>query len=107
MTRLDTCDAGPKVMIDTIGGRQTPRINVESATFDGGRVIPDANSDYGDGLSPELRWSGVPAGTRAVALVAEDPDAPQQTPCTHWLLYNLPADVNALPAAIPPDDRLP
>jgi Raf kinase inhibitor-like YbhB/YbcL family protein len=107
MARLDISEAGRKLMIETIGGRRTPRIKVESGTFADGRLIPDEHSDYGDGMSPELRWSEVPEGTRAVALVAEDPDASRHTPFTHWLLYNLPADIRELPAAIPPDDRLP
>jgi Raf kinase inhibitor-like YbhB/YbcL family protein len=107
MARLDRSEAGMKLMIETIGGRRTPRIRVESGTFEEGRLIPDANSGYGEGMSPELRWSDVPPGTRAVALVAEDPDAPRGTPFTHWLLYNLPAHVSELPAAIPPDERLP
>jgi Raf kinase inhibitor-like YbhB/YbcL family protein len=106
MARLDRSEAARKLMIETIGGRQTPRIKVESTTFGDGRIIPDAHSDYGDGVSPDLRWSDVPPGTRAVALVAEDPDAPQPMPCTHWLLYNLPPNIHELPAALPPDERL-
>ena len=93
-------------MIETIGGRLTPRIRVESADFEPGRLIPDANSDYADGMSPTLRWSGAPSGTRSVAIIAEDPDAPRQT-FTHWLLYNLPGNMNELPPAIPPGQQLP
>jgi Raf kinase inhibitor-like YbhB/YbcL family protein len=100
-------ESGARLMIETIGGRQTPRIKVESDTFVEGREIPHANSDYGDGMSPGLRWSGVPPGTRSVAVVAEDPDAPRAAPYTHWILYNLPGDIHELPAAVPPDDRLP
>jgi len=107
MARLGTSEAAAGLMIETVGGRQTPRITVESTTFAENLRIPDANSDYGDGMSPQLRWSGAPAGTRAIALVAEDPDAPRDTPFTHWLLYNLPGDVNELPPAIPPDEWLP
>ena len=106
MARLDRSEAGARLMIETIGGRRTPRITVESSTFADGR-LPDANSDYGDGISPELRWTGSPVGTRAVVLVAEDPDAPRPTPFIHWLLYNLPGQISQLPAAIPPDARLP
>ena len=107
MARLDTSDAGRRLMIETIGGIRTPRIKVESETFAEGHRIPDANSDYADGMSPELRWNVPPAGTRAIAVVAEDPDAPRQSPFTHWLLYNLPGDLIEVPPAIPPDARLP
>ena len=104
---MDTSKAAAKLMIETIGGRQTPRIKVESSAFAENFHMPDAHSDYGDGMSPQLRWFGVPTGTRAIALVAEDPDAPRDTPFTHWLLYNLPGDASEVPAAIPPDARLP
>lgn len=96
-----------QLMIDTLESRGRTSVTVESPAFSNGAEIPDDNSDYGDGRSPELRWSGVPSGTRALALVAEDPDAPQQTPFTHWLLYNLPADVRQLPASIPQESKLP
>ena len=76
MARLDRSEAGAKLMIETIGGRLTPRIHVESADFEPGRLIADANSDYADGMSPTLRWSGAPADTRSIAIIAEDPDAP-------------------------------
>ena len=58
-------------------------------------------------MSPELRWTGAPAATRTITLVVEDPDAPREIPCTHWLLYNLPGHIDELPAAIPPVDRPP
>ncbi len=45
MTRLDTPENGRKLMIETIGGRRTARILVESETFSDGSVIPDGNSD--------------------------------------------------------------
>jgi Raf kinase inhibitor-like YbhB/YbcL family protein len=107
MARLDTSEAGARLMIETIGGRLTPRIKVESRSFPEGLEIPDAHSDYGSGMSPQLRWHDTPAGTRAIALVAEDPDAPMQTPFTHWLLYNLPAHITEIPPAIPCDGQLP
>ena len=106
MARLNTGVAGATLMIETIGGRLTPRIRVESAEFAPGKLIPDAHSDYADGMSPTLRWSDTPEGTRSVTIIAEDPDAPRQT-FTHWLLYNLPPTINEVPAAIPPDEHLP
>src|SRR4051812_5733526 len=46
MPRLDTSNPVARLMIETIGGRRTPRITVESDTFSNGREIPHANSDY-------------------------------------------------------------
>lgn len=55
----------------------------------------------GDGVSPPLQWSGAPAGTKSFALILDDPDAPNpaapQRTFVHWVLYDIPASVNALP----------
>src|SRR5262245_32492660 len=75
-----------------------------------GGAIPIAMSDYGQPKSPELRWSGVPPGARALVLIVEDPDANEPTPFVHWLVYNLPPDLTGLPEALhaaPPVGNLP
>jgi Raf kinase inhibitor-like YbhB/YbcL family protein len=63
--------------------------------------IPARHTCEGKDLSPPLEWSGAPAGTRALALIVDDPDAPDparpQRVWVHWLLYNLPADSGGLP----------
>ena len=50
----------------------------------------------GGDTSPPLSWSGAPAGTRSFALILDDPDAPGGT-WVHWVLYDIPAAVTALP----------
>jgi len=68
-------------------------------TFAPGGKIPARHTCTGEDLSPPLEWSGVPAGTRAFALVCEDPDAPTGM-WVHWVLYNLPAESTGLPEGI-------
>ena len=51
----------------------------------------------GGNVSPELRWSGAPAGTMAYAISVYDPDAPTGSGWWHWLAYNIPAAVSQLP----------
>ncbi len=75
-------------------------ITLTSPAFPDGDQIPERHTCDGADLSPPLAWSGVPDGTRSLALVCEDPDAPRGT-WTHWLLYRIPPDVRALPEWVP------
>lgn len=52
----------------------------------------------GGNMSPELAWSGAPQGTRSFALMMHDPDAPTGSGWWHWVVYNIPAEVQGLKA---------
>lgn len=64
-----------------------------------GGAIPAVYTCEGEDSSPPLIWQGVPPGTQSLALIVEDPDAPDpsdpKTIWTHWVLYNLPATADA------------
>jgi phosphatidylethanolamine-binding protein (PEBP) family uncharacterized protein len=64
---------------------------LSSTAFANGNRIPAKYSCDGDDTSPPLSWSGIPSGTKSLALIVDDPDAPQKT-WVHWVLYNLPPD---------------
>jgi len=71
-----------------------------SPAFSDGSAIPREHAYAkggcgGKNISPPLRWSGAPPGTRSFALTAEDPDAPAGT-WIHWVAYDIPASVNSL-----------
>lgn len=81
-------------------------LKLESPSFAEGGMIPRKYTCDGEDTSPELSWSGAPAGTRSFALVCDDPDAPAGT-WVHWVLFNLPPEVNRLPEAVPREPKLP
>jgi Raf kinase inhibitor-like YbhB/YbcL family protein len=80
-------------------GSSNGTFHLESPAFRDGDSIPVIHSGEGLNLSPPLRWSGAPPATRSYALVLEDPDAPAGC-WVHWLLFNIPPSLRALPAAL-------
>jgi len=76
-------------------------MTIRSDAFDDGRAIPRRYGEDGEDVSPPLTWSGQPEGTRELALIVDDPDAPTPEPWVHWVLYKVPADVQALPEGLP------
>jgi Raf kinase inhibitor-like YbhB/YbcL family protein len=63
-------------------------LTVSSPAFRSGQQIPARYTCRGEGVNPALRWSGLPAGTKAIAIVVDDPDAPSG-PYVHWTLFNI------------------
>jgi Raf kinase inhibitor-like YbhB/YbcL family protein len=80
----------------------TAPIAVTSPAFADGQAIPEEFTCHGAGTSPPLSWTGVPAGTRSVALVVADPDAPSGT-FVHWVLLGLSPAQQELAAGTVPD----
>lgn len=72
-----------------------------AADFEDGGAIPARLTCDGDETSPALMWSGAPEGTRAFAIIVEDPDAPGDTPFIHFVVYDLPGGETELEEGIP------
>jgi Raf kinase inhibitor-like YbhB/YbcL family protein len=81
-------------------------MTIRSDAFDDGRAIPRHYGEDGEDQSPPLTWSGLPEGTRELALIVEDPDAPRPEPWVHWVLYKIPADIRILAEGVPPSPIL-
>src|ERR1700739_4204260 len=79
-------------------------LTLSSSSLQDGRIPKDLTCDGGD-QSPPLVWSAPPAQTRSLVLTETDPDAPGGT-FTHWVLFNLPANTNALPSNVPKQEQL-
>lgn len=74
---------------------------ISSPAFADGGEIPHRFSQFGEGISPALQWSGAPESTRTFALVCRDPDAPMGT-FVHWVIYEIPSSATGLPEGVPP-----
>jgi len=81
-------------------------IQVLSSAFKEGGMIPQQYACDGEDTSPPLSWESVPEGTRSIAVIADDPDAPGGT-FVHWVLYDLPANVRELPESLPKEETPP
>ncbi len=81
-----------------------PAFELTSNAFNAGEAIPTQYTCDGDDISPPLQWSNPPAGTKSLVLICDDPDAPVGT-WVHWVVYDLPPDLNSLPEGMPPDEH--
>ncbi len=75
-------------------------MTLTSPRFQPDGEIPTRHTCEGRDVSPELAWTGVPEGTKSLALIVDDPDAPDpkapRMTWVHWVLYNLPPDAGRL-----------
>ncbi|HET8780122.1 MAG TPA: YbhB/YbcL family Raf kinase inhibitor-like protein [Agromyces sp.] len=79
--------------------RPVETFNVTSTDFEQGGPLARAQwAAFAGGAdrSPQLSWSGFPAGTRSFAVTCLDPDAPSGSGWWHWSVANLPASVTSL-----------
>ncbi len=86
-------------------------ISISSAAFGEGERIASKYTCDAQDVSPPLGWAGVPDGTKSLALIVDDPDAPDPAApkmiWVHWVLYNLPADSAGLAEATNSDSLPP
>ena len=79
-------------------------IALTSAAFDHDGAIPATYTCQGKDMSVPLAWSGLPPGTRSLALIVDDPDAPDpaapRMTWVHWVLYNIPPTAAGLGEAV-------
>ncbi len=71
-------------------------VTVTSSAFDEGNMIPTKYTCDGKDVSPPLTWGGMPAETKSIALIADDPDAPAGT-WVHWVVWNIPPETRRFP----------
>jgi Raf kinase inhibitor-like YbhB/YbcL family protein len=81
-------------------------MTLTSSAFSHNGAIPRKHTCDGEDISPALAWSAVPAAAKSLVLIIDDPDAPDpaapKMTWVHWVLYDIPAPVTALPEGVGP-----
>ena len=76
-------------------------MELSSTGFTSGGDMPRQYTCEGDDLAPPLSWGGVPDRTRSLALIVDDPDAPDpaapKMTWVHWVLFDIPPSATAIP----------
>ncbi|MEK7662391.1 MAG: YbhB/YbcL family Raf kinase inhibitor-like protein [Patescibacteria group bacterium] len=70
-------------------------MKISSTAFKDGERIPEEYTCDGNNINPPLAWEEIPAETKSMVLIVEDPDSPSGT-WTHWTLWNIPPDSNKI-----------
>lgn len=90
-------------------------LTLSSSAFKHNSGIPRRYTCDGENVSPPLAWAGVPQQAQSLALIVDDPDAPDpaapKRTWVHWVIYNLPADCAVVPEdaakqGLPPQTRV-
>ena len=64
-------------------------MQITSAAFENNKMIPKKYTCQGQDLNPPLLITEIPPGTKALALIIDDPDAPGKI-WVHWVVFNIP-----------------
>ena len=81
-------------------------MELASPAFTEGSMIPIKYTCDGQDISPPLAWKDVPTGTKSLALISDDPDAPMGT-WVHWVAYNIPPNITNLGENVRPEKEFP
>lgn len=80
-------------------------MELSSGAFRDGDEIPSVHTCEGKDTSPPLSIKNVPQGTKSLALIVDDPDAPGGT-FVHWVIWNIPPDTGSIPEGVQPAKTL-
>jgi Raf kinase inhibitor-like YbhB/YbcL family protein len=102
---------GASVLAQAQTAAPPPPMTLTSTSFTDGAVIPDKYTQASPSpISPALAWDNAPAATQSFTLIMHDPDtAPRKgaEDVLHWMAFNIPASMHALPEGVPNQPTLP
>lgn len=85
--------------------KEKTEMKITSTSFKEGEMIPSKYTCDGENISPQLLWTDLPANTKSLALISDDPDAPSGD-WVHWVVYDIPSNVNELKENFPKEKSL-
>src|ERR1044072_9059296 len=94
-SNISTSNVAPSPQAEPTGDKNF-QIKLTSTAFQDGCMIPPQYTCDGPNISPPLNWTGLPGGTKNLALIMDDPDAPDKT-WVHWILYRINPVSDGLP----------
>jgi hypothetical protein len=97
---------GTRAKVEAVGKEARMALELRSTAFAEGEMIPAQYTCDGDDVSPPLAWTGTPEEAKSLALILEDIDSVKGV-WSHWVLYAIPPDVNALEEGVAPAKTLP
>jgi Raf kinase inhibitor-like YbhB/YbcL family protein len=92
------------------GGPRTPPMVLTISGWPDGAQIPARYTQAGEQVSPELKWTNVPAGTQSFVVNMLDPDVSVMRGAEtqpHWIVWDIPAGATGLPEGMKPGAQLP
>lgn len=108
MTTISLLGGSVTVGIDYVSAETNVSMTLSSPAFQDGGEIPAVHTCEGSDAAPPLEWANVPKETQSLALIVDDPDAPDpaapKMTWVHWVLYNIAPDSAGLPEAATPRD---
>ncbi|WP_282079423.1 YbhB/YbcL family Raf kinase inhibitor-like protein [Aquimarina algiphila] len=79
--------------------KSTETFTLTSSTIGGQATTTQAFNDWGsigENISPQLSWENAPEGTKSFAITMYDPDAPTGSGWWHWVMFDIPNDINEI-----------
>jgi Raf kinase inhibitor-like YbhB/YbcL family protein len=98
------CVAGAAGLLARPSGGAAVSLELASPDFTPGGNIPKQFTCEGANISPALKWNDPPGAAQSFVLIADDPDAPVGT-WVHWVIFNLPASLRAIPQNFPKNEQ--
>jgi Raf kinase inhibitor-like YbhB/YbcL family protein len=80
-------------------------MKITSSAFKEGEMIPAQYTCDDKNISPQIEWGDVPQGTKSLALICDDPDAPAGV-WVHWVVFNIPPDLKEIKENLPNDKKI-